>query len=139
MTSIFEKPAEQKPKSRPRLKTVSDLERFMRKVLRETYSGELPVARGKALSAMLDCARRLIESGSMEKKLSEVEKRLGGRAGDEELVSEGERAALRERIKLQMEQRKPSPVVETVEPEDDTLDMFPEENGDEPIEPNSED
>lgn len=101
--SIFDERQQEPPKQiRLRLRTAEDLEKFGRRCLRELYLGELPAARAKALTALLDAQRRLIEFGSMERKLSEVEQRLGG--GAPSIVTEDDRRALRERIAGQMRQ-----------------------------------
>ena len=131
--SIFDERQERPKSKRLRLKTVKDLERFSRRVIRESYTGDLPVSRGRVLTGLIRETVKVMETASLAARLDALERQLSGRGAGGELVSEDDRAALRQRIKKQMAQREeqaePSPLNETVEPEDDTLDMFGE-NGD---------
>ena len=131
--SIFDERQERPKSKRLRLKTVKDLERFSRRVIRESYTGDLPVSRGRVLTGLIRETVKVMETASLAARLDALERQLSGRGVDGERVSEEDRAALRKRIKLQMEQRQqpePSQVNETVEVSaadsepDDTLDMF---------------
>lgn len=135
--SIFDAAQEQEQKKvRLKLRSVQDLEKFGRRCIRELYIGDLPAARAKALTALLDAQRRLMETASLAARLDALEAQLSGRGASGAEITEHERAQLRQRIQAQLRQRELQAAEEPVsgggapfEPEDeDTLDMFEDED-----------
>jgi len=134
--NIFDAQQEQqqteKKRRRLKLKSVKDLERFAKRVARESYLGEIPVSRTRALCGVIRELRATMESGSLEQRLFELERKLSGRgAAGEPGISEQASEALRERLLNQLEEepaeQEPSPLNETVEADPDSLNMFGEE------------
>jgi len=131
--NIFDAQQAEPPKQkRLRLKTIRDVERFAKRVARESYLGELPVSRARVLCGVIRELRATMESGSLEQRLDELEKKLTGRgAAGEPGISEQASEALRERLLKQLDvepaEQEPSPLVETVEVDPNTLDMFGED------------
>jgi len=98
VTSIFEqKETEPKRATRIRLKSMGDLRKFAGRCLREAYAGDLTATQARAISTLLDTARRLSEASQLEARVKVLE----GRAGDVEQVSGEDLEALRGRIEQQ--------------------------------------
>lgn len=110
-TSIFDQQQPKKTTSnRIRLKTMADLRKFAGRCLREAYEGHLSAAQARAISTLLDCARRLTEASGLEERVQKLEGRVSGSG-----VSEDDLKALDGRIQKQQAQVEEQAAVEMAE------------------------
>ena len=100
MTSIFEQQqTEPKRTTRIRLKSMADLRKFAGRAIREAYAGDITATQARAISTLLETARRLTEASQLEERVKALEGCASGSG-----PSDDDLGALRGRIAMQMAQ-----------------------------------